>query len=166
MARHGIDFPETRFYAMAGCPTDRIIEILAGEHGLTVNVPKVAEEKEAAFLEVLSTVRPIPHVEEVVRRSRGQLPMAVATGAIRPVLDKTLVQIGLEGWFDAIVTAEDTEKHKPEPDVFLEAARRLGVAPQHCRVYEDSDYGVEAARRAGMEYVDIREFYTPRLITR
>ncbi|NNE00062.1 MAG: HAD-IA family hydrolase, partial [Pirellulaceae bacterium] len=52
---------------------------------------------------------------------------------------------------------EDTERGKPDPDVFLEAARRLGVAPDVCCVYEDGDPGVEAARRAGMQCVDIRE---------
>jgi len=54
------------------------------------------------------------------------------------------------------VAAEDTTRHKPEPDVFLEAARRLCVAPAECTVYEDTDLGVEAARRAGMSWVDVR----------
>jgi len=165
MSRYGIDFSEDRFYAMAGRPTDRIIQILAAEQGVVVDVAQAAREKEEAFLEALGEVLPVEPVTEVVRRSRGKLPIAVATGAIRPVLEKTLLQIGLDGWFDAIVTAEDTERHKPEPDVFLEAARRLGVAPERCQVYEDSDFGVEAARRAGMQWVDIREFYTPRRIT-
>jgi len=54
------------------------------------------------------------------------------------------------------VAAEDTARHKPEPDVFLEAARRLGSAPAECTVYEDTDLGLEAARRAGMHWVDVR----------
>ena len=57
---------------------------------------------------------------------------------------------------EVLVAAEDTERHKPDPDVFLEAARRLQVPPANCRVYEDSDLGIEAARRAGMEWVDVR----------
>jgi beta-phosphoglucomutase-like phosphatase (HAD superfamily) len=162
LARHGIDFGVEGFYALAGCPTDRIIETLAGERGLTLDVPRVADEKERAFLEALATIEAIGPVADIVRGARGKLPMAVATGAIRPVLDLTLRQIGFEGWFDAIVTAEDTERHKPEPDVFLEAARRLGVRPEGCLVYEDSDFGVEAARRAGMNWVDIRELPAPR----
>lgn len=164
MARHGIDFGEERFYALAGCPTDRIIEKLAGERGLTLDVPRVADEKERAFLKTIATIEAIGPVAEVVRRARGKLPMAVATGAIRPVLDLTLRQIGFEGWFDVLVTAEDTARHKPEPDVFFEAARRLGVRPDGCLVYEDSDFGVEAARRAGMSWIDIREIHAPRRI--
>jgi HAD superfamily hydrolase (TIGR01509 family) len=68
----------------------------------------------------------------------------------------TLRQIGILDWFSVIVTAEDTVKHKPEPDVFLEAARRLNVKPGDCTVYEDTDLGIEAARRAGMAWVDVR----------
>jgi HAD superfamily hydrolase (TIGR01509 family) len=68
----------------------------------------------------------------------------------------TLRQIGVLEWFPVIVGAEDTVKHKPEPDVFLEAARRLQVAPDDCTVYEDTDLGIEAARRAGMRWIDVR----------
>jgi HAD superfamily hydrolase (TIGR01509 family) len=67
-----------------------------------------------------------------------------------------LAKIGVLDWFTVVVTAEDTVRHKPEPDVFLEAARRLGVPPAECIVYEDTDLGLEAARRAGMRGVDIR----------
>ena len=54
------------------------------------------------------------------------------------------------------MTAEDTTRHKPEPDVFLEAARRLGVPPAVCVVFEDTEIGLEAARRAGMAGIDVR----------
>ena len=64
-----------------------------------------------------------------------------------------------------MVSSEDTQRHKPEPDVFLEAARRIGVAPSACTVYEDTDIGLEAARRAGMEWVDVRPLYQRRGIT-
>ena len=58
-----------------------------------------------------------------------------------------------------VVGAEDTERHKPEPDVFLEAARRLGVEPARCVVFEDTELGLEAARRAGMTGIDVRPWY-------
>ena len=64
-----------------------------------------------------------------------------------------------------IVTAEDTARHKPEPDVFLEAARRLDVRPEICTVYEDTDLGLEAARRAGMRGVDVRPLYAQKRLT-
>lgn len=82
--------------------------------------------------------------------------MAVASGGQRHLVELTLRQIGILDWFSVLVTAEDTTKHKPEPDVFLEAARRLKVLPAVCTVYEDTDLGIEAARRAEMRWVDIR----------
>jgi HAD superfamily hydrolase (TIGR01509 family) len=102
-------------------------------------------------------VRPIEKVVEVARVNLGKVPMAVASGGQRRTVERTLAQIGVLDWFSVVVTAEDTRRHKPEPDVFLEAARRLGVNPADCTVYEDTDLGLEAARRAGMKQVDVRK---------
>jgi HAD superfamily hydrolase (TIGR01509 family) len=157
----GIDFPEHRFYQLAGTPTDRIIELLANEQSIAVDVNALAIRKEQAYLDGLHRIAPIPSVVNVVREHLGRLPMAVASGGFRDVVLRQLEQIGLHQVFDAIVCAEDTPRHKPHPDVFLEAARRLGVSPSECCVYEDADLGLEAARRAGMAMVDIRTWHTP-----
>jgi HAD superfamily hydrolase (TIGR01509 family) len=58
--------------------------------------------------------------------------------------------------FEAIVTSEDVTRQKPAPDIFLEAARRIGVLPEHCRAYEDTDIGLQAIRSAGMDAIDVR----------
>jgi HAD superfamily hydrolase (TIGR01509 family) len=113
----------------------------------------------------LHLVAPINPVVKVVREFHGRLPMAVATGAIRDVCQRILTHIGIVDCFDTIVSSDDVARHKPSPDIFLEAARRLGVRPEACRVYEDTDPGIEAARRAGMEYIDVRSWHTPRRVT-
>lgn len=157
----GLDFPEARFYELAGTPSDRIIRMLAAERGMEVDPMAVARRKEASFLEILDLVPPIPSVIEIVREHQGRCKLAVGSGGYRRVIVSQLQRIGLADAFDAVVTAEDTERHKPEPDVFLEAAARLGVDPERCCVYEDADLGIEAARRAGMAWVDIRAFHQP-----
>jgi HAD superfamily hydrolase (TIGR01509 family) len=86
------------------------------------------------------------------------LPIAVASGGYRDTITHTLDQLGIRDWFDAMVVAEDTPRHKPEPDVFLEAARRLGVKATGCVVFEDTEIGLEAARRAGMTGIDVRNW--------
>jgi len=164
MERYGISFPEERFYSLGGVPSHRIIETLANEQGITLDAISVAHEKEQAFLERVHLLVPIQVVVEVVRENRGIKPIAVASGGFRPIIEQQLRQVSMHDWFDTIVTAEDTARHKPEPDVFLEAARRLGVAAKNCVVFEDADLGVEAARRAGMLCVDVRSFHTPRRI--
>jgi beta-phosphoglucomutase-like phosphatase (HAD superfamily) len=95
-------------------------------------------------------------VVELVHAYHGAYPLAVASGGLRHLVDRTVAALKLEACFDAICTAEDVERGKPEPDLFLLAARLLSVPPEDCVVFEDSDLGLEAARRAGMQGVDIR----------
>jgi beta-phosphoglucomutase-like phosphatase (HAD superfamily) len=116
----------------------------------------MVRDKELRYLELLTEVRPIATVVAIAHRFRGELPMAVASGGEGWVVRRTLAAIGVEDWFDTVVGAEDTERHKPEPDVFLEAARRIDVEPSRCVVFEDSDLGLLAAARAGMTGVDVR----------
>ncbi len=156
MQRYGIDFPEERFYELAGVPTDRIITLLAGEQGVTVDARQAAIEKEDAFLELLHLLKPIDIILEVAAHYRGQVPLAVASGGFRQVIIRQLETIGCLDWFDTIVAAEDTQRHKPFPDVFLEAAQRLSVPADQCLVYEDADLGIQAAQAAGMHWIDVR----------
>ena len=156
---------EDRFYELGGWPTLNICELLKRETGLPFDPVALAQEKEADFARRLDHVRPIEPVLAVVREQHGKLPLAVATGGTRGVCETILRHIGLTGWFDTLVCAEDVPRHKPEPDIFLEAARRLAVVPTSCRVYEDTDPGLEAARRAGMDAIDVRTFYKPRRIS-
>jgi beta-phosphoglucomutase family hydrolase len=163
--RYQLEMSEDRFYALGGWPTKKVAELLICESGRDIDVERLAREKETFFHDLLHRVRPIEPVVEAARRYRGKLPLAVATGAVRPICEKILHQIGIGGWFDAIVTSDDVARHKPAPDIFLEAARRLGVEPRDCRVYEDTDPGIDAARSAGMEYIDVRDLFTPRRVT-
>ncbi len=156
LSRYGIEFPEARFYAMGGVPTGKIIEILAAEQKINVDVAKVGQEKEELFLDNLSGVGPNQPVCDIASRYHGILPMAVASGGSRAIVMDQLRSIGMGEQFPTIVGAEDTVLHKPNPDVFLEAARRIGVAPHQCLVFEDTDIGIEAACRAAMDYVDVR----------
>ena len=157
--RHGFQFPEARFYSLGGVPTAKIAAMLIAEAGLTVDPLAIALEKEQMYYDSLAAgggVRPIATVIEIARRHRSEGPLAIASGSVRRLVTRTLEALAISDWFAAVVAAEDTARHKPEPDVFLEAARRLGVEPAACTVYEDTDLGLEAARRAGMAFVDIR----------
>lgn len=161
MQRYGMELPEDRFYALGGMPSHRIIEMLAAEQSVEVDAIHAAHEKEQAFLDLIHLLKPIEPVMAVAREHRGRKPIAVASGGFRRIIHHQLELVQCIDWFDAIVTAEDTQRHKPEPDVFLEAARQLGVDASECIVFEDADLGVEAAKRAGMKCIDVREFYQP-----
>ena len=157
--RHGLTFPEARFYSLGGVPTAKIAAMLIAEAGLTLDPQAVALEKEQMYYDSLAAgggVKPIATVIELARSHRDQGPLAIASGSVRRLVVRTLETLGISDWFATIVAAEDTTRHKPEPDVFLEAARRIGADPAACIVYEDTDIGLEAARRAGMTAVDVR----------
>lgn len=156
LREHGQDFPEALFYEMAGIPTRRIVELLNERHGYALPVDDTAEDKERRYVEMIDQVRPIEPVVALVERYAGRFPMAVATGGTRAICTRTLSALGLVARFDAIVTADDVAHGKPAPDIFLEAARRLGVSPARCVAFEDAELGLQSARAAGMVVIDIR----------
>jgi beta-phosphoglucomutase family hydrolase len=156
LGEHGVEFPEAMFYEMAGIPTARIIEILNERHGHHMPVQATADYKEELYVKLIPRVRPIEPVVALVERYAGRLPMAVATGGTRAICTKTLASLDLLKHFREIVTADDVKNGKPAPDIFLEAARRIGVPPGECVAFEDADLGVRAARDAGMRVVDVR----------
>ena len=157
MSRYDIEFTRERCYSMGGMPTAKIIEILATENGMTLDAVAISEEKEAEFFLAIKQLQPVAYTVNLVRKFvKAGVPISVASGSTRPSVDLQLEQIGLHGVFDIIVTAEDTERHKPEPDVFLKAAQLMGIAPEKCLVYEDSDFGIQAAESAGMGWIDVR----------
>jgi len=92
---------------------------------------------------------------EAVERLAGSFRLALASSSNRPLIDAVLVEAGLERFFEATVSSEEVARGKPAPDVFLEAARRLGVAAERCAAIEDSGNGLRAAHAAGMRVIAI-----------
>jgi beta-phosphoglucomutase-like phosphatase (HAD superfamily) len=156
-ARHRIHLPEERFYALGGVPARDILKILRAEQGLPFDPLAVAREKEAEYLPLIAQVEPINVVVGIARQHYGRIPLAVASGGTRRVIERVLEHLGIRRLFAAIVTSEDVTRQKPAPDIFLEAARRIDVRPGLCRAYEDTDLGMQAIRAAGMEAVDVRD---------
>lgn len=154
--KYGLSFPESRFYALGGVPAPQIIELLAREAGLTLDPVAVADEKEHLYFRDLVHVKAIEAVADIARLYHRVRPLAVATGSPRWAAEAVLEQTGLRTLFDVLVCAGEVEHPKPAPDIFLEAARQLGVAPERCCVFEDGDPGLVGARAAGMEAIDIR----------
>jgi beta-phosphoglucomutase-like phosphatase (HAD superfamily) len=157
LQRHRLHLPEARFYALGGVPSREILLMLKTEQGIELDHHAVAREKEAAYLPLISGVQQIGRVVRIARESFGKVPMAVASGGSRTIIEQVLQHLQIRHLFNAVVTNEDVVRQKPAPDIFLEAARRLGVLPERCRAYEDTDLGLQAIRAAGMEAIDVRE---------
>jgi len=154
--RHNLHFPEDRFYSLGGVPSRDILKMLAEEQGRSLDHIAVAHEKENAYLPLMSQVGPIHEVVEIAKANFGKIPLAVASGGTQPIIVGVLEHLKIRHLFNAVVTSEMVTNQKPAPDIFLEAARRIGVEPQFCRAYEDTDLGMQAIRAAGMDAVDVR----------
>jgi beta-phosphoglucomutase family hydrolase len=155
--KHNLHFPEDRFYSLGGVPSRDIIKMLSEEQGKVLDHIAVAHEKESAYLPFLPQVKPIEVVVAVAKANHGAIPMAVASGGQKRIIEQVLAHLKIRHFFDAVVTSEDVVHQKPAPDIFLEAARQIKVPPEFCRAYEDTDLGLQAIRAAGMEAIDVRQ---------
>jgi HAD superfamily hydrolase (TIGR01509 family) len=97
----------------------------------------------------------LPGAVDAVRRTAAAFPLALASSSNREVFEKVLELAGLTDCFRATVSSEEVAHGKPAPDVYLEAARRLGVAPETCATVEDSHAGIRSAKAAGMRVIAI-----------
>jgi beta-phosphoglucomutase-like phosphatase (HAD superfamily) len=155
--RHNLHFSEDRFYSLGGVPSRDILRMLAEEQGRPLDHIAVAHEKENAYLPLMSQVGPIHEVVEIATANFGKIPLAVASGGTQQIVCDVLEHLKIRHLFAAVVTSEMVKHQKPAPDIFLEAARRIGVEPAFCRAYEDTDLGLQAIRSAGMDAVDVRK---------
>lgn len=148
-------FKEDVFFAMGGRPTHDIVVELNDEYDLHLDPEAVAFAKREAFLKRLKSVTLIDEVAAFAQSLRGKVPLAIASGGCRMVVEKTLHAVGISDWFDEVVTADDVSEGKPAPDMFLHAARLLGVRPSVCLALDDAPSGILAAQRAGMQVIAI-----------
>src|SRR5271165_6264298 len=155
LAEYGCVYDEKLFYEWGGRPIREIIRLLNEMQGLDLPVEEVAARKEALYHQLIPTLKPIPEVIEHIDLQHGRIPLAVVSGSRRNSVTASLGAVNLLDKFDTLVCAEDYKSGKPAPDGFLLAAERLGVAPSHCRVFEDTDLGIEAATAAGMVSVKV-----------
>ncbi len=146
---------EELFYSLGGVPTRRVAELIGQHYGLTVDVERVFHEKEAFFSERLVNVKLIEPVVAVARRVARTRPVAIASGGPREIVARSLAASGLASLFPVVVSADDVVHGKPSPDMFLLAAKRMGVPAERCLVFEDAEPGMRAAEAAGMPWVRV-----------
>lgn len=151
-------FPESQFYAWGGVTATEIIERLNAQHELTLPAAQLAHEKEMCYQTLLPEVTPISAVVAEARRFYGVCPLAVVSGGLKVLVEETLERLGIRELFPVVIGSGEVVHGKPAPDGMLLAATLLGVAPERCVVFEDAPAGLEAARRAGMQAVDVLRY--------
>ena len=165
LARYGVEFTEEDKRRYIGTGIQEMVRDLQERHGLPGDPAELAAEKNALYLEIAErSTEVFPQMKRFVDHlAAAGVPMAVASGSSPEVIRRLVRQVGLDGYFPHLVSAEEAGRSKPAPDVFLEAARRLGVPAEACLVVEDSAPGVEAASRARMRCIAVPFFTDPPL---
>lgn len=156
--KYGFTFDPNIMHEMTGRPTREFAERIVEQYGLSENPGKLVRMKQESFWEMANLLRPVDEVVSIVKEYYGKIPMAVGTGASRKSAEVQLKELDIAKYFDAVISADDVTKHKPEPETFLECARIMGIEPQFCQVFEDGDLGIVAAKKAGMMVTDVRPF--------
>ena len=151
----GCDFDEKLFYEWGGMPIAEIIATLNRQRGLAMPVEQVAHRKESLYFELLPELKAVPEVLEHIEAQHGRIPFAVVSGSTRESVEASLRTLKLHDKFAAFVCAGDYKKGKPDPEAFLLAAAKLGVTPETCLVFEDTEMGIQAATSAGMVSVKV-----------
>ncbi len=158
LARFGVALDPAVRAQMIGRPALVASRILIEATGIPLAPEAFAEERDVRLAELFRTVRATRGALELTTHLGRYVPQAIATSAsMRSYTDKIF---GHRPWFEtfgAVVTAEEVEHGKPAPDIFLEAARRIGAPPESCLVFEDAPLGVQSALAAGMSVIAIPE---------
>jgi HAD superfamily hydrolase (TIGR01509 family) len=158
----GIQIDEQQWMRMVGRRTIDNLERLRETYGLEADLQEVERVKDEAYRRLIKQdVRPMPglHAAMDVCRRAG-LDLALASCSVRADVEIVLNSLGLNGSFRVVVTGADVSIGKPDPQIFLETARRLRVDPCECVALEDTAYGVAAAKTAGMLCIAVPNRFT------
>ena len=159
----GLDLPISICHAMVGVPRRECNLLLQHHFGADFDLETFRGHYAASVQERMRERVPVkPGVVELLDflADRG-LPLAIATSANRETAERNLGRAGLLDRFRVVSTRDDVEHPKPAPDLYLEAAKRLGVAPERCVAFEDSSIGIAAAHAAGMRAVMVLDILPP-----
>jgi HAD superfamily hydrolase (TIGR01509 family) len=148
--------------AMMGMSSPEWSAYMHDEIGLSESPEEINEEVVRRMLARYGDELPlIDGAVEAVRRLADAFPLAVASSSNRPLIETVLREARIDDRFDAVVSSEEVAAGKPAPDVYLEAARRLGVEPTHAAAIEDSSNGIRAAHAAGMRVIAVPNTHYP-----
>lgn len=150
----GLNITEDEHKTYQGTATDRMWEIIKEKHGVSQAVEELVKMTNSIvtpYFASLETIECMPGVEQLIKRlAKEKIPLALASSSYPDVIEIILQKTGVKSYFDVVVDSQMAGASKPEPDIFLLAAKKLGIPPDKCIVIEDSTNGIKAAKSAGM----------------
>lgn len=153
-ALNGISVPEEEHLSYMGTASELMWKDIQEKYKTGASVEELLEQNRTESIRFFSELEHLPLMDglpELLGKLRSKnYPLAVASSSFPEIIDLILVKTDLKKYFQVIVSAQEAGKSKPEPDIFLLAAKKLGVKPVNCLVIEDSENGIKAAQSAGM----------------
>ncbi len=161
--RHNMNITREEFGRYFGTTNDVIMKSLFGEHITAKEIIAFGEEKEIIYREMYKAhIQPVEGLMDFLQYASGHnFPIALATAAPSENVKFTLAQTGLSSYFSEITDSSMVSRGKPDPQVYLITAAKLGVEPSDCIVFEDSIPGIQAAQAAGMRVIGVATTHTP-----
>jgi beta-phosphoglucomutase family hydrolase len=151
---YGVELSEEDQHSFVGVTQEEMWKQVKSRFGLEPMMEDLLDYHRNQVMEVISSytdLEPIPQAQQFIQRlAEKGVPIAVASSSSLKLIETMLMKISLNSYFPVVVSGEEVKRGKPSPDVFLLAAKRLGVDPSLCLVIEDSYHGVTAAKAAGM----------------
>ncbi len=153
----GFPFDGEWLHSLGGMPSPKIAAEVSKKYGIPLDCQEVSQFKMASFANANTLATPIPVTLDLLTKAQGKFKTAIGTGSQRESAIKLLTKNKLMPLLDAVVSATDVENHKPNPDTFLLAAEKIGLAPSQCVVFEDTELGKQAAHAAGMDCIMVKD---------
>ncbi len=158
LLKYGVKITTEELRTYTGTTAEFEFNDIIRKYKLNTTAKTLFDEKEVIMFKLLEErTEPTKGVIDLIKNLKQQgFKLGIATSGHRKLAQYYLNRLGIESFFDTVVCAEDITRSKPDPEIFLKAAERLGVEPAQCVVVEDAKLGVEAATRAGMKCVGYR----------
>ncbi|NLW08758.1 MAG: HAD family hydrolase [Firmicutes bacterium] len=154
MRDFGLEFSDEFFHAYVGITNEQMWADLIERYSLNTTIEELQKKDFLLKKEVFRDLQPIKGIPELLANlKKDGIAIGLASSSEKAFIEMVLEELGIRGYFQAVVSGEEVERSKPEPEIFLRAAELLNVDPADCLVLEDSRHGVEAAKRAGMKCI-------------
>lgn len=154
MRDFGLELPDEAFHPYVGITNEQMWTDVIARYSLNTTITEMLKKDFLLKKEVFRDLQPIKGIPELLTNlKKDGIATGLASSSEREFIEMVLEKLQIRGYFQAIVSGEEVERSKPEPEIFLRAAKLLNVEPADCLVLEDSKHGVEAAKRAGMKCI-------------
>ncbi|MGV2988327.1 beta-phosphoglucomutase family hydrolase [Vibrio sp. E150_011] len=150
-AHFNLPFDQAWIHSMGGMPSAKIAAVMLEAANIEGIPTEIAAFKMKTFNDNPTSADPIAHTLKVMKKYAGIKPMAIGTGSMRDTAERLLRHANLYEEFDYVVSSNDVEQHKPNPDTFLLASKLMSTEPNNCIVFEDTQLGLQAAHAGGMD---------------